>query len=349
MKKNRNSKKRIFKKFNVMILSAAVMSFGVGTISGYALKNNNVIAAADSIVSASESSSEASPRTPKYTPVITVKKDSSTHFGGGSMTMLANHDSNAQNMSFIFETNDGLIVIDGGWSDNGESLMQEIKNRGSHVKAWLITHPHRDHAMALAYILNNHPDSVNIDGIYYSFFDRDWYAAHDQESLLVYDELMSGFAKLSADKLHGDIKAGQIIDAGDAKIQVLNNPYKIEANSGNNSSVCYTVSMNGTNVVFLGDLGVAAGNLMMEDVDLRSLHCDMVQMAHHGQEGVSFAFYQQLAPKIMLWPTPKWLWDNDNGGGPGSGNYHIDEAKRWQHGLLVSEYYVTKDGDQTLK
>lgn len=41
----------------------------------------------------------------------------------------------------------------------------------------------------------------------------------------------------------------------------------------------------------------------MEDVDLASLNCDIVQAAHHGQNGVDFEFYKELYPRIALFPT----------------------------------------------
>ena len=289
-------------------------------------------------------------KTEKYTPVSTVKTDPYTWFGPGRLTMLANHDTGAQNLSVIIETgNGGMIVVDGGWEANGESLLREIKKRGGHVAAWLITHPHQDHALALAYILQHHASELTIDGIYYNFFPDDWYAAMDPESVPVIQALKAGFAKLPASKIHGDAAAGQVITAGQALVQVLNNPYQHSTNCGNNSCVTYMVSMNGTNVVFLGDLGLAGGASMSDDVDLRSLKCDMVQVAHHGQTAVSYSFYQQLAPKVFLWPTPQWLWDNDNGGGPGSGNWQTGQTRKWQTGLLINEYYCTKDGDQVIE
>ena len=342
--------KRAAAVFAVLAFACSVwLGAGMG-FKAYAAESTRVIgydvtsqtAYGSGVVSAAAAGEDdATPRTPRYTPVLTAKTDYSTRFGGGALTMLANKDSEAQNMSFIYDTGDGLIVIDGGWDLNGESLLREIKARGGHVRAWFITHPHRDHAFALAYILNNHPRELSIDGIYYNFFERDWYVANDTESVEIIDALTAGFNNVPAGTLHPDIKAGDVIEVGAAKVQVLNNPYKLKVNSGNNSSVCYMLSANGTNVVFLGDLALAAGNLMMEDVDLASLKCDIVQLAHHGQEGVSFSFYQQLAPKVMLWPTPAWLWDGSSAG--------IKSMKQWQSGLLVSEYYVAKDGDVTLR
>ena len=316
-------------------------------VIGYDVTKNTVAGNnSDIVTSKAQSADEEVVHTPKYTPVSTDKTDTSTRFGGGSLTMLANKDNDSQNMSFIFDTGEGLIVVDGGWEDNGESLLKEIKAHGGHVSAWLITHPHSDHALALAYILNKHPKDIIIDGIYYSFFDRDWYAANDEESLPVYDALTAGFAKISKDKLHPDIKAGDVIEVGKAKIQVINNAYKIKANSGNSSCVCYMISMNGTNVVLLGDLSLAAGQCLMDDIDLASLKCDIVQVAHHGQDGVGYSFYKQLAPKVMMWPTPAWLWYS---GRDTNDVYGIKTTKSWQSGLLVQEYYVAKDGDVTLR
>ena len=345
----------------VTVLAAAafaadVQVVGAGNMTAYAAESTRTIGydvtsrsmsntTSGTVTSGAVNADEDLVHTEKYTPVSTEKTDASTRFGGGSLTMLANNDSDSQNMSFIFDTGDGLIVVDGGWDVNGESLLKELKTRGGHVKAWLLTHAHRDHAMALAYILSNHPNEITIDGIYYNFFDRDWYVNNDEESVMVYDALMSSFGNISADKIHSDIKGGDVIEVGKAKVQVLNNPYKIKTNAGNSCSVCYMISMNGTNVVFLGDLTLAGGQYMMKDVDLASLKCDIVQVAHHGQEGVGFEFYRKLAPKVMLWPTTQWLWNS--GGTNGDGG--IKATKAWQSGLLVKEYYVAKDGDVTLR
>ena len=83
--------------------------------------------------------------------------------------------------------------------------------------------------------------------------------------------------------------------------------------------MAYLVSLNGTNVVFLGDMARSGGENLMANVDLGALNCTMVQMAHHGQNGVDYEVYKALRPSVCLWPTPQWLWDNDNGGGTGTG------------------------------
>ena len=72
------------------------------------------------------------------------------------------------------------------------------------------------------------------------------------------------------------------------------------------------VSLNGTNTVFLGDLAKSGGEQLMADHDLSALKCDIVQVAHHGQNGVGYEVYKALRPSVALWPTPQWLWDNED-------------------------------------
>lgn len=294
--------------------------------------------------------SQPAPVTAAFGSVRTAKTDSSSWFGAGRLTMLANHDSTAQNLSVIIETGEGgLIVVDGGWTDNSAYLLNQIKQKGGHVQAWLITHPHSDHVGALADILYNHSGEITIDGIYYSYLEDSWYQEKEPGAFESVNYFKNAFAQAPQEILHGNIVAGQVIEAGPAKIQVLNQAYKTTSDFVNNSSVAYLVSLNGTNVVFLGDMALAGGSQLMADVDLRALGCDMVQMAHHGQNGVGYEVYKALKPKVCLWPTPQWLWDNDNGGGYNSGTWTTLETRNWMVRLGVSATYCTKDGDQVIE
>lgn len=282
--------------------------------------------------------------------VSTPKTDPATLFGKGRLTMYANHDTAAQLLSVIIETGEGgLIVVDGGWTDNADYLLNQIKQKGGHVQAWLITHPDSDHAGAIAEILYKHPGEITIDGIYYDFFDDSWYQQKDPEVAKMVGFIRGAFATVPPQTLHGDIVRGQVIDAGPARIQVLNKAYDCDSDFINNSSVTYLVSLNGTNTVFLGDLGRAGGEKLLADDDLGALKCDIVQLAHHGQNGVDYDVYKALRPKIALWPTPQWLWDNDNGGGPGSGPWLTQETKNWMVRLGVKTNYCIKDGDQVIE
>ena len=264
--------------------------------------------------------------------------------------MYANNASTAQLLSVIIENGEGgLIVVDGGWTENADYLLNQIKEKGGHVMAWLVTHPHSDHAGALAEILSKHSGEITIDGIYYSFLEDSWYQEKDSNAAGMVQRLKSIFAQMPQEKLHGNIVSGQVIEAGPARIQVLNPAYKTSSDFVNNSSVAYMVSLNGTNVVFLGALALAGGDRLMSEVDLRALDCDIVQMAHHGQNGVDYEVYKALKPRASLWPTPQWLWDNDGGSGYGTGNWKTQETKNWLVRLGVQETYCIKDGNQVIE
>ena len=282
--------------------------------------------------------------------VNTPVTDSASYFGAGRMTMLANHDTKAQQLAVIIENGEGqLIVVDGGWKENSAYVLDQIKQRGGHVAAWLLTHPDSDHVGALAEILYNHSEEITIDGIYYSFLEDSWYAQKEPEVAAMVTHLKGAFQKADPSVLHGNITAGQVIEAGPAKIQVLNQAYEANNDFVNNSSVAYLVSLNGTNVVFLGDMARSGGENLMANVDLGALNCTMVQMAHHGQNGVDYEVYKALRPSVCLWPTPQWLWDNDNGGGTGSGPWKTQETRNWMVRLGVKTYFCTKDGDQIIE
>ena len=74
------------------------------------------------------------------------------------------------------------------------------------------------------------------------------------------------------------------------------------------------MSINDKSMIFLADTGKESGEkLLINQGD--KLKANIVQMAHHGQNGVNKNVYEKIQPKICLWPTPEWLWNNDPGTG----------------------------------
>ena len=270
-------------------------------------------------------------------------------FQGGRITMLSNQSS-SQMMSFILETREGgVIVVDGGTPGDAGHLADTLRSKGGHVKAWFITHPHSDHVGALTEILNDPGSGITIDQLYYSFTGMDWYHLNEEYRADMVEKALDAFQKLPADRLHGDITKGQVITIDSVTVTVMNDPYLYEHNSINNSSVAYKVLMDGKTILFLGDMGEEAGNQLLADVGAEALKADVVQMAHHGQYGVTREVYEAIRPQICMWPTPGWLWDNDNGGGPGSGPWFTQDTIRWVRELGVVTNYCIKDGDQVIE
>ena len=260
---------RYWKRCAAGVMAALTLMLGQGTMQSFAM-NAKVVTSPNKIIVQDETQNTddqnnngtqnvvSKAEVAGFGEVSTPVTDSSSYFGKGRLTLLANHDTAAQQLAVIIETGEGgLIVVDGGWTDNTDYVLNQIKAKGGHVQAWLITHPDSDHAGALADILYKHAGEITIDGIYYSFLEDSWYAEKDANVASMVAYIKGAFAKVSPSILHGDIVAGQVINAGPAKIQVLNQAYKENNDFVNNSSVAYMVSLNGTNVVFLSDHSVS--------------------------------------------------------------------------------------------
>lgn len=261
--------------------------------------------------------------------------------GGASITML-NSQTDSQILSIIVETSQGsLIVVDGGLGDDGDYLLSQIQARGGHVSAWLLTHPHGDHAGALYKILQDGAQGITIDKIYYAMGDADWYRVHDPDEQTMAISLLGTFEGLPQDVLH-QVSRNEFFEVDDVIIQVMNDRYELAEDTGNNAGIVYKMLINGKMVLFLGDLGEAAGKRLLADCGAEQLKADIVQMAHHGQNGVGEEVYQAINPDICLWPTPQWMWEHDGS------KWKILETKSWMAKLGDLKHYVMKDGDQVI-
>lgn len=262
--------------------------------------------------------------------------------GGATITML-NSQSSSQILSVLIQTSQGnLIVIDGGLGEDGDYLRSQIEARGGHVSAWLLTHPHGDHVGALYKILQDGAQGIQIDGIYYSFASPEWYDIHDPSEKTMAVSLIGTFAGLPQNVLH-QVGKGQFIQVDDVIIQVMNDRYELNEDKGNNASIVYKALINGKTALFLGDMGEAGGNRLLADVGADALKADIVQMAHHGQNGVGEAVYKAVNPSICLWASPEWLWNNTQN------KYPIGLTRSWLAKLGTQLHYCMKDGDQVIR
>jgi hypothetical protein len=53
----------------------------------------------------------------------------------------------------------------------------------------------------------------------------------------------------------------------------------------------------------MGDCGKEEGYRLLSGPYRKDLDCDYIQMAHHGQQGVSKNFYRTVKFNACLWPT----------------------------------------------
>ncbi|MEY8354315.1 MBL fold metallo-hydrolase [Lachnospiraceae bacterium 54-53] len=289
---------------------------------------------------------DLTPRAMGFGPALNLGPGSKI-FDGGSLSLLADYD-NRQMLSMVLQDKNGaLVVIDGGWDIDAAHLTEVIRSKGGHVSGWFITHPHSDHIGALVQILNTPDSGITIDNVYYSLADQSWYEKVESSRSELVNSLRTALATLPAEKLH-TVSKGQEIKIGLIKAKVLNDPYLLDASSVNNSSVVYKFFLNDVSILVLGDMGPEGGQLLAAELAPEDLKSDIVQMSHHGQYGVNRDVYEIIKPQIALWPCPLWLWNNDSGGGIGSGDWKTLETRKWMEELGVKVNYCIKDGDQII-
>ena len=268
-------------------------------------------------------------------------------FGGEKVIFLKTKSIGVS--AIIVTKNKKLIVMDGGLADDHVHLLEVLKQYGGTVSQWYISHAHSDHAYAILEINKKKPMPIKIEEVLYSFPPLEWIKENDKvnqetaEATRIINELPTIPAR------HTIIKKYDHFEIDGVAIDVMNN-YNLEVrhNSVNNASIAVKVHVGGKTILFTGDLGVEMGNVLVKELG-DTLKADIVVMAHHGQNGVGKNFYERVKPSICVWPTPEWLWENNNGGGPGSGSWRTNYVKCWMQDLGVKRHYPTFKGDVVLK
>ena len=257
-----------------------------------------------------------------------------------------------QTMGYMLKTNkNNLIMIDGGTIGDSEHVKSFIKENGGVVESWYLTHAHDDHFGVLFDILSDENSGIVIHNIYLNFNEEEWYQENDKNR---YDNfcIAALFDVLEKEEVHKKIHVVEkgeerTVDNLNFKILKVASPEIVE-NAGNNQSVVIKVSNRNKSLLFLGDLSEQAEEELIYH-NLEEIDCDVVQMAHHGQAGVTLKMYEYIRPKICLWPTPDWLYDNDLGQGYNTAGYKTIETRKWMEDLGVKKNYVAKDGDLSLE
>lgn len=264
------------------------------------------------------------------------------------LTQLKNN-GHSQMMGYIIKTkNDKTIIIDGGTHEDTENLINYIKNDKNKVDAWFITHPHQDHASAIIDIINN--TDIQIDKIYVTLNNLEWYIEKEPQRA---QEFKDFFNAIENDRIKENVQEVSLhqniqIDNINCEILGIKNP-EIDNKPVNNSSMVIKMQINNKKILFLGDTAEESQKKLIENNSKEKLKADIVQMAHHGQNGVNEEFYKIVEPKICMWPTPDWLWTNNAGQGEDTGPWLTKTTRKWIENLGVKQNIIEKDGDITIK
>lgn len=252
--------------------------------------------------------------------------------------------SHSQMNSYVLLTDDGkLCVMDGGTAEDADYLKGFLAAMGNEVEAWFITHPHSDHIGALNEILKK-PTDLKIKSIYHSELSIPYVEQHESGSEALTKEFYDRLRKFDG-KVINMTEPGLVLSMGRTTFKVLGiKNEEITTNPYNNQSVVIKVWDTKKSVLFLADLGIEAGDKLWNGPYQKELDCDYLQMAHHGQTGVSKDFYRNINFRACLWPTPRWLHDNDAGNGYDTHTWETIEIRNLMDEIGIKEHYWQFDG-----
>lgn len=220
-------------------------------------------------------------------------------FGGGAPWLSAG-------MGYVIVTEGGLVVIDGGFAEDGESFCELVSSLGGKVDTWILTHPHRDHYRALHTICTTPElrERVSIKRIVYRFPEafKDDEGAGIEHVLAHMDEVFgaSGAERITPEE-------GDVFHVDDVKITILNTPTDEEPTycSPNALSLVFMVEGPTGKAVFTGD---AYANCLAHVFKVYgdSLKADILQMPHHGLCDTGHrGFYDAVGADTLLIPSSK--------------------------------------------
>ena len=271
------------------------------------------------------------------------------NLGGGSLLQVANRTL-TQMMAYIIDTPEGgCIVIDGGTPERecAEHLYSELARRGKRVDLWFITHAHSDHLGALLYLLERGGFDIDIGKLIFAFPDNSWLATKEE-----WDINQRFLQLVAASGVSVETPAaGSSYKSGSVEIEVLCVPVDYESYPQiNPTGVILKAHFPENDVLFLGDFDRNSEENYKKYFDITKLRCDIVQMAHHGQRGVSLGFYRLIMPKYCLYTAPDWLWENNhyrsnNPETRGKGPFTIFETRGWMEELGAVASFHLGDGD----
>lgn len=242
-----------------------------------------------------------------------------------------------QAMFYTIESNRGhLIIIDGGNVGNEDYLKQIIDEKGGHIDAWILTHPHPDHVGAFNELWDEIKDEVDV--VYTIDMDYDAYREKAQEwdGFEEYERFlkhMEGFDGLCL------LYAGDEIEICGLQCKVFhaydNWVNQISRDLCNDGSMMFRIANKEESMLFCADIGRGMSDRIIQEYG-EELKCSYIQMGHHGNGGLSEEFYRLTEPQAAFFDAPEWLMNPAEGA-----NYTTPENRKIMESMGAKIFYYT--------
>lgn len=257
---------------------------------------------------------------------------------------------NIRSMGYMIRSKNGeVIFIDGGdWFDYDVVTSYIDKYTDGTIDHWFVTHGHSDHVGALKDVINKE-NNYKIENLYYNLLTEEWYKKNDARG---YDSEKGMLDALASEKIlnHVVCEENQKIKIDNLEIDILRvaNPEITNGDNGNEASMVFKVTALDVDksMVFLGDAMTKASPEILEAKD--RLEADAVQMAHHGNWGVTKEVYEAINLEVAFYNATKGLYNNDAGEGYNTGKWDSIKVREWLDEIGVEKHILAFEGDQTV-
>ncbi len=155
-----------------------------------------------------------------------------------------------------------------------------------------------------------------IKAIYHSALPPAFYKPNETESSTYSTEGFYNNLSNSGIQVVNVTSPGMTVEIDQTKFKILSvaNP-DITVNAYNNSSMAIRTWDAKKPMLFLGDMGAEGGDRLLAG-----------------------------AFRVCLWPTPSWIYENDQGEGYNTGNLQTIEIRELMDSLGIKEHYLSFEG-----
>jgi beta-lactamase superfamily II metal-dependent hydrolase len=232
--------------------------------------------------------------------------------------------------------------------------MKPAEHDKPQIAIWFLSHLHGDHMDLPMNFLKDYTNKVDLDVLAFNFPEP------ESSNMVEWRQsIMEDFQKIAKEDYGADVwvmHTGQVMEFPGATIEVLSTVEDLYCEGAvssltkeidiNNTCIVFRVTIGGTSFMVLGDAYPTTCQFMA-DAYGDALQSDILQVSHHGYNGAVIDLYQDIDPKICLWPCDEFVfYTNSMQIGTENGYYKFNWWLRntpWKRGTKTGTrtHYVT--------
>lgn len=249
-------------------------------------------------------------------------------------------------MCYIFTLEDGsFLLIDGGGNKGNDcdklyrllGTLNERPDKKIVIAGWVLTHEHWDHFSLFYQFCKTYGSKVTIEGFYCNTPAESSVYNANNPNYYVKKQLSEALNATGSGKKYV-IHCGQKYYIRNVALTCLytqEDSYPNIIHYFNETSMVTLMELAGQRIMILGDSNEKASDRMYRryaDVKIKNadgseqdyLRCDIMQVAHHGYNGVRLNLYAKIHAPVAFWPTSEAEQKDQSSGKTSTYYYEAD-------------------------